>query len=100
MFNSAEWSLIVINILLASFAYLWLYPRIVQNDIDKILKYDLFVSLVSILIAALLFYKSGYIFHIFGMETSWFWFSLVSYFIIETPFVLWYFKKYDMWGKM
>jgi TRAP-type uncharacterized transport system fused permease subunit len=95
-----ELVILIINTLLIAFAYIWLYPRVVGDDIKKILNYDLLTSMVSILIAGYFYMGSGVVFEMFGSQTDWFWFALVSFFIIEIPFALWYFKKYDMWNKM
>ncbi len=97
--NSPENIVFIINLILASFAYLWLYPQIVKDDMMRLMNYDLLVSGVAILIAGILFYGSNIIFSFFNIETNWFWFSLISYFIIETPFVLWYLSRNDMWKK-
>jgi len=83
--------------LLVLFAYLWLYPRSVQDDIVKLLKYDLLVSVMAILIAGVLFEGKDIVFWFFGWELNWFWYSLIWYLIIETPFAIIYFNRYNMW---
>ena len=92
--------ILIINTLLIAFAYLWLYPKVVVDDIKKILNYDLLTSLVSVGIAGYFYMGKGLVFDTFVSQTDWFWFAFISFFIIEVPFALWYFKKYDMWGKM
>ena len=69
--------------LLVLFAYLWLYPRSVQDDMLKLLKYDLLVSVMAILIAGVLFDGKDIVFWFFGWELNWFWYSLIWYLIID-----------------
>jgi len=63
------------------------------------MKYDLLVSVMAILIAGVLFEDKDIAFSLIGTNTNWFWFSLLTYFILETPFMLWYLNRYDMWKK-
>jgi hypothetical protein len=88
--------IILINVLLLSFVYFWLFQRVAGSDIKKLSTYDLLTSLVSLTISGSLFCGSEFNFTIFGASTNWFWFTLVTYFIIEIPIALWYFKKYDV----
>ncbi len=92
-----ELIIILINLLIISFAYLWLYKRVAGSDAKKLAKYDLLSSCVALFISGIIFWNSQIIFEIFGVEFNWFWFTLVTFFIIELPFSLWYFKKYDVW---
>ena len=89
-----------INILLLLFVYLWLFPRVAGSDIKKLSTYDLLTSLVSLGISATLFWGSDFEFMLFGVSTNWFWFTLVTYFVIEIPVALWYFKKYDVFKSL
>ena len=91
-----ELIILIINTLLIAFAYLWLYPRVAKDDIKKVLNYDLLTSIVALFIAGYFYMESELIFDAIIFQTDWFWFSLVSFFVIETPFALWYFKKYDL----
>jgi len=90
----------LVNFVIIAFAYLWLYPKIAGSDIHKLSKYDFLSSLVSLFIVSTLFYNSGIIFEIFGVQTNWFWFTLITFLTIEVPFALWYFKKYDVWKSL
>ncbi len=95
---NAELVVIMLNISIIFFSYLWLYPKVAGSDIYKVSTYDLVASVVAITISATLFWDSGIIFDAFFMTLNWFWFTLLTYFIIELPFIIWYFKKYDMFN--
>jgi hypothetical protein len=95
-----ELIIIAINFLIIAFSYIWLYPKIAGSDIHKLSKYDFLSSIVSLMIVSTFFYNSGIMFEIFGIETNWFWFTLVAFLTIEIPFALWYFKKYDVWKSL
>jgi hypothetical protein len=91
-----EFIIILINILLLSFTYLWFFQKVAGNDIKKLSIYDLLTSLISLMISGFLFWESGIEFTLFVVDMNWFWFTFVTYFIVEIPIALWYFKKYDV----
>ena len=95
-----EFIIILINILLLSFVYLWLFQRVAGSDIKKLSTYDLLTSLVSVTIAGFLFWGSNFEFMLFGASMNWFWFTLVTYFVLEIPIALWYFKKHDVFKSL
>ncbi len=96
MFQDHEITILSINFLIISFAYLWMYPKISTTDGKKIINYDFIVSIVALLIAAILFWGSNLEFNMIFFSTNWFWFSIGTFLIIELPFFIWYFKKYDL----
>ena len=94
---SPELIIVLVDFFLVLFAYLWFYPRVVQDDIAKLAKYDLLVSLMAVLIAGVLFYEKDIVFTFFHWQLDWFWYSIIWYFILEIPYALIYMKKFDMW---
>ena len=96
---SPEESLLSINLLHITFAYLWLFARLGAFDMQKVMLYDTGVVVVAVAVAAYFFYGSDIIFHFLGLEVDWLVFTVLSYFILEVPFALWYFNKYDLWGR-
>jgi len=94
VFNNEELIVICINFLFIVFAYFWLFPKVVEGDISKMAKFDLLSSLAALFSVAVLFYGKDIDFSIFGSQTNWFWFSILSYFIIEIPFALWYMRRH------
>ena len=89
-----------INIAMITFAYSWLFARVEAFDMQKVMLYDSGVILVAVSVVGYLFYGKNIIFYLFGMEVDWLIFSIVTYFVMEVPFALWYFNKYDLWTKL
>jgi hypothetical protein len=88
-----ESTILMINLVIVLTAYLWVYPRWAGLDLKKVALNDVFASAVALFIAGFLYMGSGVAFTAFGISVNWFWFSLLSYVLIEMPFVLWYFRK-------
>jgi len=91
--NNPEFIIILLNLCILSFSYLWFFPRIAGINIQKLAKYDLLSSLVSLSISSYFFYNSFIDFNAIFFTLNWFWFTFLSFFILEIPFALWYFKK-------
>ena len=98
--HSAELIVILLNISIVLFVYLWLYPRVAGADINKVSLYDLLASMTALSISALLFWDSGILFNAYFDTLNWFWFTLLTYFVLEVPFIVWYFKKYNLFDSM
>lgn len=91
--------LIVILVILATLAvaYLWLYPRFVGENIRLMVWLDVLVSGFPLAVAAVLFWVSDPTFNLFGLETNWFFFTLIVLLVIETPIFLLYLKARGLW---
>jgi len=95
-FNDAELTIITIDLLILSFAYRWLFPRLEAFDLRSLSRYDIITSLTSIGIAGVLFYGTDVSFRLWGAEVDWFWFAFAWYLILEIPFALGYMRKYGI----
>jgi len=80
----------LVNILLLSVSYFFIYPFFIKRNLDKLAFYDFFVSTVALFIAMLIYVGSDEVFYIFSIETSWWVFSIVSYAFFEIPFFVAY----------
>ena len=89
-------ALVTINLLLLWVGYGWLFPRVRAFDMRALSRYDLVVSSTSVGAAAVLFYGSEIEFGFGVFHANWFWFALVSYVVLEIPFVFWYARRYDI----
>lgn len=98
--QSPELIVILINLSILSFSYLWLFPKVAGNDGMKLVKYDAISFLISVSISGILFYGSYIEFDALFFTLDWFWFSVLSFFVFETPYALWYFKKNDLWDSL
>ncbi len=93
-----ELVVVLINLSMLIFAYLWFYPKIAGSDGKKVALYDLLVSITSLIVVGVIFWGSQLEFNIIFTTVNWFFFSLIIYLIIEFPLMLWYFKKYNIWN--
>jgi len=94
---SPEFIIILINISILSFSYLWFFPRIAGKDGMKLAKYDAISFVIAISISGILFYDSYIEFNTLFFTLDWFWFSVLTFFVFETPYALWYFNKNNVW---
>jgi hypothetical protein len=88
-----ELPIILLNIIIILLAYLWFYPKTVGSDLNKIALYDFFVSGLAVLVVGMKYWGTGQDFYLFGWEMNWFWFTLLSFTLIEIPVLLWYLRK-------
>jgi hypothetical protein len=90
---SAELSILLLNIVIIIVAYLLIYPKLAGQDINKVALYDCVTSGFAITIVASKYWGEGVQFEFLFMELNWFWFTLLSYSVIEVPIALWYFRE-------
>lgn len=90
---SIEFTVIVLNAIIILVAYLSVYPKLAGNSFNKISFYDLFASGLALVIVGAKYWGSGQQFSLIVADVNWFWFTLITYAIIEIPVMLWYFKK-------
>jgi hypothetical protein len=95
--QNPELIVILINLSILSFSYLWLFPRVAGSDGMRLAKYDAVSFVIAVSISAILFYDSHVEFNALFLTLDWFWFAVLSFFVFETPFALWYFNKNDVW---
>jgi hypothetical protein len=92
--------ILTLNLVVISIGYLLIYPIVAGANIQKITTNDMIASLTSLTVAGSLFWDSAYEFNALFTSLNWFWFTLVSYFILEIPFGLWYLKKYKVFDNI
>lgn len=91
--DSPELSIIFLNLVIVLVAYLSIYPKLAGNNFNKISFYDIFTTGFSLLVVGFNYWGSGYEFNLLVSNVNWFWFTLVTYGVIEIPVAIWYFKK-------
>jgi len=91
--DSSELSIIFLNLVIVLVAYLFIYPKLAGNNFNKMSFYDIFTSGFSLLVVGLHYWDSGHEFNLLVSNVNWFWFTLVTYGVIEIPVAIWYFKK-------
>ena len=70
-----------------------LYPRAADADFMKIAYYYIFASATALAIAGSVFWGTGHSFSLLLFDANWFWFTLLTYLVIEIPVMSWYFKS-------
>jgi hypothetical protein len=93
---TAEVLLIILNFVIVLISYFFIYPVFAGRNINKLVVNDCLAMLLSLFIAFTLYGDTRYDFTLVFFETNWFWFSLSTFMLIETPFALRYIKKYKL----
>jgi len=89
---SAELSIVLLNVVIIVIAYFSVYPKVAGKDTNKVALYDCIASGLAITIVASKYWGTDTYFEFLFMQLNWFWFTLISYTIIEIPVALWYFR--------
>ncbi len=93
---SAEVSILLLNTIIVLLAYLLIYPKTAGNNFYKITLSDLCASATALTIVGFKYWELAQKFNLLFIEVNWFWFTLITYGLIELPIMLWYFKKYQV----
>lgn len=93
--------LLVVFYLMATIAvaYLWFYPKFVGENVKLMMWLDVVVSSIPLGISALLFWQSDPVFRLFFFDLNWFFFTLITMFLIELPIFLLYLKARGLWDR-
>lgn len=101
--NNYELMIIALNTVILLVAYLLVYPKVAGTDINKIAFFDIFASGFALLIVGVKYWDSGQVFNLAFMQlttqVNWFWFTFISYALLEIPIALWYFRSLLFKGK-
>ena len=98
--SNPELIIIGLNVVIMFIAYFFVYPKFCGANGIKIAINDLIASVVVLVIAGSMFWSTGQQFSLVLFSVNWFWFTLITYFILEIPLMLWYDKKYDVWSSL
>lgn len=91
-----ELVILTINAIIVLAAYLVIYPKYCGSNLNKICFNDLISSGLALFLSGTLYWGTGIEFNIIVGSVNWFWFTLLSYFALELPFCIHYFKKYGV----
>ena len=94
---TAELSIILLNVTILLLAYTWLYPKIAGKNLQKVAQFDFLVSALPLIIVASKYWGLAIVFDFLSYQLNWFWFTLLSYSLIEIPIAIWYFST--LWRK-
>lgn len=93
---SPELTVLVINAILMGFAYLVAYPMLTEKTLPAILWRDAVISGAALVLAGVLFWGTDAAFSLIVFDTNWFFFSVITLMVIETPLFLWFARRYDI----
>ena len=96
--NSPELLILTLNAIVVLLAYFVIYPKYCGANGNLIAVNDLIASAIVLVIAGSLFWGSNTEFNLILFSANWFWFTFITYGLIEVPFMLWYFRKHDVWS--
>ena len=92
----AELSIISPALVVNVGCYLYIYPKIAGNNIDKLALLDLVAWSFVLVLVGYKYWGTDYEFSLLLFNTNWFWFTVIVYSAIEIPFFIWYCKKHDV----
>jgi hypothetical protein len=90
---SPEALVLVLNLTVILVAYLGVFPRFAGSDLQRLAINDLLASAACLLVSGSLFWNAGWHFNALLFNANWFWFTLLTYMLMETPFMYVYLKK-------
>ena len=91
-----EMTIIILNIIIVLVAYLSIYPKLAGENLTKISFYDLLTTCFILSVVGYRYWEAGYEFNLLFGSVNWFWFTLVTYTLIEMPMFFWYLKKHKV----
>jgi hypothetical protein len=92
----AELTILLLNTVLIVVCYQLLYPRHVGNSRVRLIINDAIATVVALMVAGSVYVGSGQLFSLLVVDVSWFWFTLVSYSLMELPFAMRYMRRHNM----
>jgi hypothetical protein len=95
--ENPELFIVLLNIAVITIAYFYVYPRFCGSNGNKIAVNDFIATGIPLLIVGLIYWGAKVEFNLIFTTVNWFWFTLATYFILEIPLMLWYFKKHYVW---
>lgn len=94
--GNLEALVVVLNLVIVCASYYLLYPKVAGNNFNKIAFYDLLSSGFALLLVGSKFWGSDQVFNLVGFETNWFWFTIITYGVIEVPISMRYMKTHKV----
>jgi hypothetical protein len=91
-----ELILLFLVFVVISLGYGFIYPRFAGNDFKKVSLQDIFATAITLIVAGSLYHGSHIQFNWLGFSVNWFWYTFLTYVLIELPVCLVYAKKYNM----
>lgn len=91
-----ETFVLAVNLTLIVLGYVVVYPRFAGTNVRKLVVNDLVASVIALIVVGYAFAGSGQTFTLVAAEIGWLPFTLVTFFVLETPFFLWYCRRHGI----
>lgn len=91
---TVELSILLLNAVIIILAYTAVYPKIAGKDINKVAIFDCVTTSIALIIVASKYWDSGIVLSFMTFEVNWFWFTFLSYCVIEITVAIWYLKSF------
>jgi hypothetical protein len=91
-----ELMILLLDAALIVFCYQLLYPRQVGNSRSRLIINDAIATVVALMVAGSLFAGNEQTFTLLVAEVNWFWFTLITYSLMELPFAIRYMRRHHM----
>lgn len=92
----AELIILLLDAALIVFCYQLLYPRQVGSSRARLIINDAIATVVALMVAGSLYAGSEQTFLLLVVEVNWFWFTLITYSLMELPFAIRYMRRHNM----
>ena len=86
--ESIELLVVVLNLVIVLVAYFSVYPKVAEDSFYRIAFYDIFASGLAIVIVGAKYWGTGQEFSVVFGQVNWFWFTFITYALIELPVML------------
>jgi hypothetical protein len=97
MINNPELLILALNLTVILLAYFIVFPLFCGANLNKIFRNDVLAVVTILSISGTVFWGREQEFNLLVISVNWFWFTLISYSIMEIPFMLYYIKKHNMY---
>ena len=88
-----ELAVVLLNVVIIFVAYFSVYPKVAGLNMNKVAWLDTLASCLALVIVGYKYWGTGQRFNLLIAEVNWFWFTLLSYALLEIPVALFYFRK-------
>jgi hypothetical protein len=81
---------------LVAFVYVAVYPRLSTKTLNRMMLWDLALTVVLLLVVGGVYYGTGIAFSLVLFTAPWWVFTLLSAALVEVPFFIWFCKRWNI----
>ncbi|PAV26685.1 hypothetical protein C8D92_102469 [Tamilnaduibacter salinus] len=91
-----EAAVLLLNVAVIVVAYGLVYPAFAAGNLRRLAVNDLVATAIPLTVVGSVFWGTDESFNALVIDLNWFWFTLLTFFAIEAPFMVWYFRRYQV----